>query len=695
MGDGQMRSTRAHALSLLFRSRLLPLQRHDAASPAVSELDAGVRPAAGQSASVFTRFIGRRRSQATRSSYRTDIDGLRAIAVLAVILMHAGVDSVSGGFLGVDVFFVISGYLVHQQVAQRLQAQNFALFGFYGRRLRRTFPALYLVAAVSLAAGAVMLMPGDLDGLARSVIAAALGASNILFAMQTGYFDHEAITKPLLHSWSLGVEEQFYLIAPLISFGLCVLSGRTRRVTLVFLFAVGLVFCIVLQSLFPAETFFMMPPRLWEFLIGSLVAEAGIPIVKRRWIAEIASCVALALLLASMVWFSEANAHPGLITAVPCLATAALIYAGGQTRTFVSRLLGIYPLAFCGLISYSLYLWHWPLVVFARYADLPATPTVLLIGGGLLLVLSIVSWKFVETPFRDATSPVRRHAVLILMTGLIILLASASAIIFARGLPGRFPADVQTITSYYDYLDRRDFREGSCFITSKYGSVNYFDRANCLRKSATQPNYLLIGDSHAAHIWVGLSKVFSDVNIMQATASGCKPLLATHGAKYCVDLMHEVLVDFLPSAKLDGVIFAAAWNDVDATPLQTTLAYAERFAPHVIVLGNIPKHEVALPDLIGRSLAKNRPDLIFKNQADDPPHVDNLFKVAIDQAHYVSLVDLLCPADRCIVYASATVPLQFDKSHLTTEGSIFVAKKLAELSLFAPLVEARKTDTPE
>lgn len=636
----------------------------------------------------FARF-GQSRSPTAKIAYRADIDGLRALAVFGVILMHAGVSVISGGFLGVDVFFVISGYLVHQQIVTRLRAQTFSLVAFYGRRVRRTFPALYLVAALSLIAGAVILMPGDFDALARSAIAAALGVSNILFAIHTGYFDHDAITKPLLHTWSLGVEEQFYVIAPLIPFALRKLSDRNRGIILLSLVVGDLVFCIIVQSLIPAITFFMMPPRLWEFLLGSVIAEGFIPPITRRWIAELTSAAALAALLLSMLWISWGAAHPGLVTLIPCLATAALIHIGGTQQTFVTRLLGTAPLVFCGLISYSLYLWHWPLIVFARYMDLTLSPAILAIGGALLVVLSVLSWKYVETPFRDPASPFRRHAVPILIIGLLLLIGASSAVISARGMPGRFPPKVAAVTSYYDYVDRRDFQEGSCFITSKYGSARYFDRKDCLQKSATQPNYLLIGDSHAAHFWAGFSRIFRNVHILQATASGCKPLLGTHGLRYCTDLMHKALVDFLPSAKLDGVIFAAAWNAADASALKATFAYAKRFVPHVIILGNIPTHDIALPDLLGRSLVKNQPDLVFKNQSSYPGTVDTLFKTLIDPANYVSLVNLLCPANRCIVYASANVPLQFDTSHLTTEGSILIAKKLAKLPLFAPLVEGR------
>lgn len=632
-------------------------------------------------------FARRRRASA---NYRADIDGLRAIAVLSVILVHAGVTAVAGGFLGVDVFFVISGYLVHQQVTSRLTKHSFGLFEFYGRRIRRTFPALYLVTALSLIAGAILLMPGDFDALAHSAIAAATGTSNIWFANQAGYFDHSALSKPLLHSWSLGVEEQYYLVAPLIPFLLRRLSANLRRGILFGLFAADLAFCVFVQRLIPEITFFMMPPRLWEFFLGSLVAEALTVSLKRQWIADVLGALALVALLASMVLIDGTAAHPGLVTVIPCVATALLIYLGGTTPSFVNRLLGMAPLAFCGLISYSLYLWHWPLIVYARYADLPWTAPTLILGSLLLIGLSILSWRYVETPFRDPASPLKRHAVPVLLCGLVVLAAGSSVVIAGRGWPTRFSPEVAAVTAYYDYAERRDYRDGACFITSKYNNARYFDRATCLHMSPKKPNYLLIGDSHGAHFWAGLSRVFPNINLLQATASGCKPVLGTHGLRYCVDLMREAFVDFLPKAKLDGIIFSAAWNDGDVEPLKATIAYAERFVPKIIVIGDVPSHEIDLPNLLGRSLVEHRPELVIEQQSPYPWKANVTYKAAVNPAYYVSLIDLLCPQHRCIVYAGKDIPLQFDSSHLTTEGSILVAQKLATLPIFAPLVTGEK-----
>ena len=686
--------TQTRWLDLLFPLLRTTSLRDDAAASQRSAAEAEEPDASRRKTARFATLVWPGPKPA-ESSYRADIDGLRAIAVLGVILLHAGATGLSGGFLGVDVFFVISGYLVHQQIVTRLRERNFSLFAFYGRRLRRTFPALYFVSAVTLAVGALILMPGDLDALARSAAAAALGVSNLLFAAQSGYFDHDAITKPLLHTWSLGVEEQFYLISPLIPFAIRGLSAAARGGLLLALLVIDLAFCVVLQRLIPEITFFMMPPRLWEFLIGALIAEGFMPAIRSRWIAELVAAAALAGLLLSMVWVSGNAAHPGLVTLVPCLATAALIHVGGTSKTFITRLLGAAPLAFCGLISYSLYLWHWPLVVLAQYEDLPASPTAFGFGAVLLLALSVLSWKYIETPFRDPASPLRRHAASILGSSLLVLLAVSGGVVGARGLPQRFSPRIAAITSYYDYGERRDFREGTCFITSKYGSARDFDQSECLQTSATQPNYLLIGDSEAAHLWAGFSKVFRNVHFLQATASGCKPLLGTRGLGYCVDLMRQTLNDYLPTAKLDGVIFSAAWKREDAAALKTTLDYTSKFVPHVIVLGKIPSYEADLPDLLGRSLAEHRPNLVREREAPYSKELDAALETVIDPSHFVSLVDLLCPENRCLVYASENVPLQFDRSHLTTEGSIVVAEKLARLAPFAALVEGRDRRAPK
>jgi peptidoglycan/LPS O-acetylase OafA/YrhL len=623
-----------------------------------------------------------------RQNYRADIDGLRALAVAAVILAHAG-SLLSGGYLGVDVFFVISGYLIHRDLSSRFHAGTFSVREFLSRRIRRTLPALYLVTFVCVGAAAFVLLPGDFDALARSAAAACLSISNILFLTQTGYFDHEAITKPLLHTWSLGVEEQFYFVAPLLSFCLFRMTRRIRSVAYFGLVIGGLIFCAVLQATAPAAAFFLMPARLWEFLIGCAIADGVIPSIRRRWLSEMITGAALLCLIGAMLLMSDTSAHPGLPTLIPCVATAVIIHTGAFTRTLVGRLLSTRVVAFGGLISYSLYLWHWPLFVFVKYLDLQLTPATQLMLGILLLTLSMLSWKYIERPFRDPTSRLRKKALILLPSGLSIVLTSSAAVALSKGLPERYPENVAKIASYYDYSDRRDFRQGSCYLETRSGDFRLFDKQTCLKTSDTRPNYLLIGDSHAAHLWIGLSTVFPDLNFLQATASGCKPTLETGGETYCRELIDYALTEFLPATHIDGIIFSALWKAPDAAQLAATIEYCKKFVRKVIVLGPIPAHDVPLPNLIGRSLVENEPDLIFAHQSTYPQYIETMLEKSVHDAKYVSLLQLLCPENKCVVYASNAAPLQFDISHLTTEGSIFVATQLKRAGLFATIETSR------
>jgi peptidoglycan/LPS O-acetylase OafA/YrhL len=637
-------------------------------------LDAATAP-------VIRSYVG---SQPAPSAtfHRTDIDGLRALAVTAVICLHAGVAAVSGGFLGVDVFFVISGYLIHKDLTGRLHAGAFAPLAFYGRRMRRTLPALYFVTICTLGATWFVFLPGDFDAAARSAAATALSVSNFLFLGQVGYFDHDALSKPLLHTWSLGVEEQFYLFAPLISLALFRVGKRWRPWIYVLLLASTFALCMVVRTAKPAAAFYMMPPRAWEFLLGCAVADGVVPAVRSRFVGEALTTAALSALVAALFLVAEDSAHPGLPTLVPCLATAAIIHTGGTYRSFVARCLGAPPIALVGLMSYSLYLWHWPLLALARYLEIATTPALAVAFAGLLLAVSILSWRYVERPFRAQGTPLRRRAGPILAGGLISLLVASGGIVLARGVPDRFPADVAKVASYYDYADRRQFREGSCFLTTRFGSMASFDKATCLNRSDHKPNYLLIGDSLAAHLWIGLSTVFPDVNILQATASGCKPTLDTHGPGYCVDLMTYALRDFLPKAHLDGVVMSGNWVFEDPASLAATVTYAKRYTPLVVVLGMIPVHDMELPNLLARSLTAHRPDLVLEHQLDYTWDIEAAIEQAVGPKNYMSLLEPLCPARKCVVYASPSVPLQFDKSHLTSEGSVYLARQLKAGGLF-------------
>ncbi len=337
---------------------------------------------------------------------RADIDGLRALAVVPVVLYHFHVAPFGGGYVGVDVFFVISGFLITGLIHAEMRSGEYSLAAFYERRARRILPALFAVVAAAAVAALFLLFPADLRRFGESVAATALFVSNFDFWQQSGYFDAGAEAKPLLHTWSLAVEEQFYLLFPLL-LGLFRSAGRRGLLLL----AGGLAlasfgFGLWAVRAYPAMAFYLAPARVWELMLGAILALAEVP-RPPRWIAEALSLLGLALLAVAVFAFSPDTPMPGANALLPCLGAALLIYANGAGDTLAARGLSLRPMVFAGLISYSLYLWHWPVFVFARYlrvAPLGAAETLALIA--LSVGLAVLSWRFVERPFRDPAAAV-------------------------------------------------------------------------------------------------------------------------------------------------------------------------------------------------------------------------------------------------------------------------------------------------
>jgi len=338
----------------------------------------------------------------TTLAYRRDIDGLRAIAVLAVVLFHFGVPGITGGFVGVDVFFVISGFLITSIIWRERQAGRFSFIDFWARRARRILPALFVMIAATLAVGWFLLAPKDYEELGRSAHYQVTFTSNLLFSRQHGYFDASSDIKPLLHTWSLAVEEQFYIFFPLL---LALLSSRLKHWRLA-LFAVLLVsfgMSVWAVQHEPQKAFFLLHLRAWELLAGAMLAVQP----KREWraspaLAQGVSLASLALILIAVLGYDAKTPFPGATALLPVLGVVGLIWANGQQPTWVARLLGTRIMVGIGLISYSWYLWHWPVFVYANYAAVDGLSALELAGLMLLsLVLGYLSWRFVETPFRE------------------------------------------------------------------------------------------------------------------------------------------------------------------------------------------------------------------------------------------------------------------------------------------------------
>jgi peptidoglycan/LPS O-acetylase OafA/YrhL len=406
-----------------------------------------------------------------RRDYREDIDWLRAIAVLAVVAFHFEAPAVFGGFVGVDIFFVISGYLITGIIRSEVKSGTFSFARFYERRVRRLLPALYAMVALTAIPSFHYLLTSERQEFFRSVAAVVTFTSNFFFWFQTGYFDQAAVEKPLLHTWSLAVEEQFYLALPLLLWALLRLARGGRIALPIALGAMALAsFALsiwLMRTDRSANAFFMSPPRAWEFLIGGIVAIEGFPVLRNALAQKIERGTALVLIAIPIFSLRQGPGFPGFNALLPCIGAAMFIWSGIGVPTLKR---GTYsPLnivKFFGQISYSLYLWHWPLFTFARFSksSLVLDPLDKIALLALTVAISYLSWRFVEQPFRRGSlAPTRRAAFRIAAFSTIVLLAGSAGAIVASQTPSDADRAALQRESYNAYNYQPLYRFGSCF----------------------------------------------------------------------------------------------------------------------------------------------------------------------------------------------------------------------------------------
>ncbi|MGZ9708979.1 acyltransferase family protein [Pseudomonas sp. GNP013] len=489
-------------------------------------------------------------------AYRRDIDGLRAIAVLAVVLFHFGVPGVTGGFVGVDVFFVISGFLITSIIWRERQAGRFSFVEFWARRARRILPALFVMIVATLVAGWFLLAPKDYEELGRAAHYQVIFTSNLLFARQHGYFEAASDIKPLLHTWSLAVEEQFYILFPLL---LTLLSSRLKHWRLalfgVLLVSFGMSVWAVEHE--PQKAFFLLHLRAWELLAGAMLAV----LPAREWraspaLAQWVSLGAMGLILIAVFGFDSQTAFPGAAALLPVLGVVGLIWANGQQYTWVGRLLSSKVMVGLGLISYSWYLWHWPVFVYANYAAVDGLSATEL--GALMLlslVLGYLSWRFVETPFREKRLLATRKAILVAAAvGILSIGLTGVALRKADGVPSRlseqalryaqakkWSPELMACMADKDTPDERLF----CHFGPKNPAVSA----------------LVWGDSHATALIpaleIGAKK--HDISLMEASFAGCVPLDGLENIARCAHFNRRV-EKAMSERPISDVVLAARWS---------------------------------------------------------------------------------------------------------------------------------------
>jgi peptidoglycan/LPS O-acetylase OafA/YrhL len=505
--------------------------------------------------------------------YRPDIDGLRAIAVMSVLIYHYSAPFPSlplpGGFTGVDVFFVISGFLITSKLNDDIAASRFSVLDFYDRRVRRILPALIVMLAVTLFAGKFLLMPGDYQALASSTAAAAFGVSNFYFLANTDYFDQSADLLPLLHTWSLAVEEQFYVAWPLLLFAIA--SGR-KRVDIVAVMAgiviVGFAVSLLWFDADPKGSFYMVAPRAWELAIGAvLVFLPPLP----RVLGELAGVAGLALIGAGFASVSAAS-FPGVAALAPCVGAALVIWPR-LSSTISAALLGL--LRPIGLISYSLYLWHWPVwVMFRIYinGDMPNIREALAVAS-ISTALAILSYFFAEKPFRTRRLAPSQSVWVGIATSLAIV--GASAFVYrGDGIPDRISPGVYAMRS------RDVMWKWSCPETVSLAGKSY-----CALGSPWQTSRkgILWGDSHAQHLAPLLDAIAKPRGVSILLEGDCPAALGHHvqrrwpgnpGYEYDCSNVRRSILQVLDSQPIEFVILASAW-----TTLATTDLYADDGRP--------------------------------------------------------------------------------------------------------------------
>lgn len=615
--------------------------------------------------------------------YRSDIDGLRALAVVSVVLFHIGLGAIPGGFVGVDVFFVISGYLITGILYREIDGGHFSLWRFYERRARRILPAATVVILTVLVASYAFLLPGAYVDAAKSGIAASLSAANLYFFSTVSYFDGGGDSKPLLHMWSLAVEEQFYLVFPLLLIMLRKFGQNAMRAALVVLGVLSFALACFWVKTEPMAAFYLPHARAWELILGGLLAVFRWKAPASVWVRNGMALFGLVLILSSLRGLNSASAFPGFSAAPACLGAGLLLAAASSERgNIVSWGMSLPPVRFVGLISYSLYLWHWPVIVFYHEgaAFLPFELPTGRMGQVAMLVVSLalatLSWRFIERPFRKSTAATSRRVVGVASVAILATCLVAAFPWVMNGFPGRFSAEGQKIAAFTDYDGATPYRDGKCFISSKFKREDY-QPGLCLNRKEGVTNYMIIGDSHAAHLWWGLSHELPGANVGQVTASGCRPLLeqSSTSSRNCAELMKYAFSEGLQAYRPDVVLIAGLWRPTDdLAALRRTLKAIQAPGRKVILVGPMPQYSAVLPKLLLVSLSKD-PSWIQRRQLGWVPELDKKMRALAAQsgASYLSPYDAICERGVCVTTLPDGSPIQFDTAHLTAAGSEYLA----------------------
>ncbi|WP_158275484.1 acyltransferase family protein [Maritimibacter sp. 55A14] len=655
--------------------------------------------------------------------HRSEIDGLRAVAVVPVILYHAGFGAFGGGYVGVDVFFVISGYLITGIILDDLQRGRFSIANFYERRMRRILPALFLVMFFCIAAFWFIMLPEQFSDFSQSLVATSVFASNVLFWQESGYFAAANEFKPLLHTWSLAVEEQFYLFFPLM----CLLFWRHRSHTLVWItlavmFA-SFALCEMAWRTYPRANFYLAPTRIWELFAGSICAH--LMIVNRFKGNAVLSLMGLGMILASVFLLDSSVGYPSKYALLPVVGTVLVILFSAPDE-MAGRLLSIRPLVWIGLVSYSAYLWHQPIFVFARMASLTwPTPEKMFVLSALTFLPAYVSWRFVEQPFRRADRSIfntRPRVFAFSAVGILGFVVLGTVGVVGNGLPWRI--DYGRVAALLAYQEFSYPERDTCYLVrEEFPSDTQI--ADCAADADRPADAIFIGDSHADALNYTLGRALSaqGLNMAFTGTESCPPVIGfVRQAPYydCDKKLRTLLVQVL-SSPAQYVILHARWSyylDVEPfangvggtdgengalTPLtdmrRRTISdayadFAEKLAEEgktVVLIYPIPEAGWDVPMHLAKMVLRgmdDRPrlsipyDAVLQRNASVIEVFDSIQQERIIRVRS-GLVFCDPGANRCFQESESNIPLYRDPDHLTHEGAEMLAAEVVR-QMFPP-----------
>ena len=619
--------------------------------------------------------------------YIKEIDGLRAIALLPVIFFHAGFSAFSGGFVGVDIFFVISGYLITTIIIDEIDKDSFSLLNFYERRARRILPALFFVMLCTLPFAWLWMTPYDLKNFSQSLVAVSIFVSNIHFWLTSEYFDSPSELKPLLHSWSIAVEEQYYILFPIFLLMIWRFGKKWIILSLTLIAIASLIYAHLQFAHNPSFTFYSLPTRAFEILIGSLISFYANH--KKNIIStnQTFSLAGLILVLYAIFTFDKNTPSPSLYSLIPTIGTG-LILAYSNNQNLVGKFLSNRLLVGIGLISYSTYLWHYILFAFAKLTIIDS-PSFLSLG--IIVIISLIfgyfSWKYIEIPFRNKKGIFRNKIFFYSAFGSLFFIVIGLIGYTKNGFEIRLNKEDKAIAAWQNYDSKQTYRRYTCFMEPENTYLEF--KNECFGEYSKQA-YLIWGDSYAASLSKGLRSIHNDV--IQLTASACPPLINTKikTRPNCFKI-NEFIKEKIKELKPKKIFLQANWyvyskeNVVDK--LYKTIEFIKHESPltEIIIIGNLPQWEPTLPIfLLRKQLNINQIDYVYMSSYDKLKKADEeLINLANNEKiKFISLLDNFCIENKCLVatkYNSTFWLTTFDQGHLTEAGSIYIFTKLKNI----------------